>query len=382
MRPQSPKGHYWGSDENILRALNELVIDCHFLNPSASYMSELWHGKQPHRLKFIQLSTDSFVKNCIEYISNVAQGKKSPTVEILFNWLPDFSPGALYEFEKLSEKFELRIHGITMQSSEAIEGKSNSEPYIGFNWGISTESVKTIWVPDVSLNEQLIEQKLRKWVDFQTSDNRRTNSKSLTPNRNGKMQIGFFGQLSGYRGVGEFLIAALFNPGVHFKLRGSGFTSRLSWRPYGLKIFRYRNFKSNLIFAVTFSALSLVIAQFRRLPNVDFTDSPFLEESELNFAINSCDAVFICSKNRPGSGIVVKALNSGVPVIWNGKTGNLFELLNEAYPSGRFSYIDLFLPNALKSKIRTLEIPDAVYTWEEFKSELAAIFKNSTDLSF
>jgi hypothetical protein len=362
-RPLENTGHYWAADKHIIMALSESGHNFDFISPSAQFMfSELGSFKHQNSC-FTEISEMNFVQESFFHIRTQIDSRKLDRIIVFISWIPDLDKNELKLLSSLSERCEVSIVGISMQTPEAISGDPISEPYFGYKTASEIPNFKVLWVPDIEIrNSPLLTFQLRNWIDFQ----------SFTPAGNEKRtnKVGFFGQLSGYRGLGEALILGLMNPKLRVFIRGSGFSMRTVWRPFKRKIYRYSNFKANPVFSLIFSFVSIGLSLLRHLPNIQFNPDPFSDEAQLNDSISKCNSIFICCKNRPGSGIVMKALASGVPVLWNGYEGNLFQILKAHYPEGQFNYYELFIPGRMRKKINTLKRPSPIVTWEAFRSEI------------
>ena len=367
-RPYESSGHYWATNLTILNALNELNLTYDYISPSAELMSNEVTKSILGDHSFTIIVENDFVLNAINYLVKKISLWKTEQFVIFISWIPDFNSEELNRLAEISEVFNVTFVGISMQTKESIAGNSNAEPYVGYETTSAIRNFKILWVPEISPKVDPRDSlQIRHWIDFQSFKPAVGEREIAT--------VSFFGQLSGFRGLGEILILGLTNPSFRIFIRGSGFSPRTAWRPYKRKIYRYSSFKANPVFSIIFTLISISLGFLRNLPNVDFIDEPFETEEDLNLAISKSGSIFICCKSRPGSGIVMKALASGVPVIWNGYEGNLFEILNRFYPEGRFEYYELFIPGRMRKKAKELNRPNPPFTWEDYKTELATILR-------
>ncbi len=366
--PHLSEGHHWVVDRIIRRALRELQLAYVFINPSANLAKSEDLISESDEYRYIQVENhDSIMNDVRNWIQNDLCRKGLLSAVILIPWLPQFNETSLKELLLLQEVIDLSIVGITMHSLESMRGDTTDAQY-QFQELFERESAfKILWVGDNIPDSLTSKDYIRQWPGYAESFPARKNE--------GRLSIGFFGMLSAERGLGEMLILALFNPKLSVIIRGYSFRRLFVWKPSKYSYLRYSNWREKRCLSLCFAFISILISNLRFLPNVSFSDKPFATEDELSYAISECSAVFYCPKLISGSGITMKCLAGGTPVVWNGIEGYAVDVLRNSFPEGFFRYRDLFVPNRITSKILSFQglTPTSPYDWPMFVREISEL---------
>jgi hypothetical protein len=354
----------------IRRAFRELEIEYVFINPSAEIarLEDLVDFREKYRY-FALAEEESFIFDAINWISRDIKKRRLRSATIFIPWLPQFTEVQLRSLLSLQDVIELAIFGVTMRSVESLKSPKKIPRFQFQELFESEEAFKILWIDDETPEALTSIGFMREWPQYAESLQIKKKENSLT--------LGFFGMLSAERGMGEVLILALFNPKLQVVIRGYSYRKFFSWKPARYSYLRYTNWREKKFLSLFFGFVSLLISQLRYLPNVSFSNTPFSTEEELSGAISDSSAVFYCAKLSHGSGISMKSLASGVPVLWNGKEGNAVRLLRKSFPQGYFRVIDLFVLNRMASRVLSFEDfkPTSPYDWSGFVEELS-VMKN------
>jgi len=164
---------------------------------------------------------------------------------------------------------------------------------------------------------------------------------SKTPNC-----ISFFGGLTFERGLGDFLVLALFNPFIKFKIIGNGEINRSFYRHK-----KYLSKYQTPFYWVSSLLVSYFFKLLTSLPNVGYSPNYIFEEHvdlETSIAYSEC---IYASTIRSGieSGIARLALHFGTPVITKDSEGLLHELLTIEFAIGRIGNRTIILRNKLRA---------------------------------
>jgi hypothetical protein len=166
----------------------------------------------------------------------------------------------------------------------------------------------------------------------------------------GRNEVNFFGELTFKRGVGLFLLLALLNPTVKFRLVGNGVINRSLFRSdrYVSKLQTpFRWFMGLLI--------SIFLSKLKKLPNISlFEDYYFTRHEDLEKDLSDRHFVFYSAKfSGLSSGIVNMALHYGIRMLYVTGNSPASDLLINNFPAGAMRWFDFF-PFALKRKLRRL----------------------------
>jgi hypothetical protein len=372
-------GHFWPASNNLIYAFRSLGKDVTFINPSASAcISEQrnMHKKINFRnsdktnlypAEIVYKSDKSFLKAASDLILEQRKLNKGD-IQIVFSWLPQFNSIELDAFyDSVVDKVE-GIAAISNFSTDYVLGKKFKEKLtheILFSKIPVKKKILWVWTSE---NFSDCNQLIRSLPEFHTTS-------VSAPEIKRREGVGFYGILSPFRGIGEFLLVSLFNPKTTFIAQGAGYHWSRTWRPFKLRIMRYRKAFLNPPAFLISVIVSSVISFIRLRKNVKFTYQPFFSENELEVEIASREAIFYASKLPLSSGIVLTSLASGTPVIWLGSKGPLVDLLLKKFPEGRLRYWEMFIPNRVRNKLKILKSSkaEAVYTFDDYRNELNLI---------
>jgi len=376
---RAPTGHFWPASNHLIYAFRTLNQDVTFINPTAimcfqeqinlqtkiNFNSNVDTKFYPKDINFE--NNQLFLKEASIIINNWCETEKK-ICKVVFSWLPQFNENELEFFLDSINIDLITLAAITNFSSEYILGKKTREIFTHQSFfGELKVKNKTLWVwsenPYAQLNNSI-----RKLPEFHTVSARNVES-------NQRKGIGFYGILSPFRGIGEFILISFFNPKIFFVAQGSSFHWSRSWRPYKFRFMRYRKFYSNPIAYLINISVSTLISSFRFSRNLEMTYHAFPTENELEEAIASREALFYFYKLPFSSGIVLTALASGTPVIWMGTHGPLVDLLTKTIPQGKLKYWEIFVPHRLQFKLAQVKQAKVkeVYTFIDYRNELKTI---------
>jgi hypothetical protein len=363
-----PFGHFWNSDFDIRKALRELKIGYTYLNPTANLgqtedktaSSEKWQYKNI-------ADGENFIGECLKFIVEDQKTSRSSNIKIFLPWVPMFTSTDLQKLSDFKTRKEISIFGLSMPTSDSTLGNIEKYRYYGQEMFENNSNFKLLWVGEIPVLRTDLNLKILQWVDF-------IDFKPAKPLRDHN-KISFFGLLGQQRGIAEILLIALFNPQTSIEIQGYSYSKIRIFRPFKFKSLRYSNWKQKPWLAIPFSLLSLLIDLLRYLPNVTFSDKPFPNEAELSDAISMTGATFYHAKYSYGSGITMKSLNSGIPVIWIGIEGYAVKILMKHFPEGRINYHEVLIPGRISKKLRKISslVPTSPYTWEDYVANLAIL---------
>lgn len=364
--PVLESGHFWQQDFYFRKFFRALGIAYAFVNPSAPYAKVQDGIGENSEFHYFQIDEgEQFVGRTIDLIRKDMKSRDITSACLFFPWLPQFSSDQLMEFSTLSSHVNLSITGVSVRAPNAIWGGSSEiETFVHQNLFLQ-DPFKLLWIGE-SVPDHLINSKNIRYL----SEYAETKMDSKEPK---EFDIGFFGMLSPYRGLFEVLVIGLLNPNVRIKIRGYGFAKHRIWRPIKFRFFRYSSWKENLLFALFFSAASIFIGLIRFLPNIDFSGKPFPREEDLDEAISDCKTLLYCPKLLHGSGLMTKSFSAGIPILWNGLSGQAYNFLNSNYPEGNFRYWEIFVPGKISRKLRSLPPlePHESRMWDKVFVELS-----------
>jgi hypothetical protein len=356
-------GHHWVVDSYVRKALKELNHSFMYINPSSQLAkSEDGLNGQAENI-YWEIEESSNLRQIYEIIKAHSTKNNLAQATILFTWLPQFAIDDLAQL-KFCALPELRIAAITLLSEQSINREKSEIRYYGQELFTKNSNFKILWTGENIPNYLSNNSFLRQLPDYHS------NPRALE-DRIGN-NLSFFGQLSAFRGATEILLIALFNPTLKVKIKGYGFHSTRIFRPVRIKKLRYSSWRDNVFLAIMFSLVSIPVSFLRFLPNIDFSNVPFKSEEELGKAIADSGAIFYCPKFPHGSGITMKSLASGVPILWNGLPGHAQKILSEKSPFGEFKYYEIFIPNRISRKlfkVRNCRTSPA-YDWSDFLDEI------------
>lgn len=365
-------GHFWTQDSYLRKAFSEENVEFVFLSPDADLAraeDNIAGIQQCGYYEKLQGREFTFV-NVIEYLRQEILVQSLDKVVLLFSWLPQISEADLRIIETLCELVETKVVGIAPVNAAVVLGQVSDYRYYFEKEFEKTKAERVLWVWDdvesySSATTRPYIRRLPEYQSFQRLD--------LREDKN--LSVSFFGMLSPFRGVAEILLIALFNPKLQILIRGHGFVPWKTWRPFKNKLFRYQNWKQKPLVSLFSIAISTLISGFRFLPNVNLINLSFPTENDLDEAISKANIVFYGAKLPLSSGIALKALASGIPVVWFGEEGEAFNFLIQNSKEGRIAYHEIFVYNRIYKKVLALQNfrPAGVFTWEEYKKEVISI---------
>jgi hypothetical protein len=296
--------------------------------------------------------------------------KRERTV-VIFTWLPS-NTNEFYEafFSRVTNS-NISFFGIsTLKSSSVINYDENYsfELQETFN---KYENCKVIWIWHEPNMIEGIGKKLRRLPEFHSN----TIDHKFSIASDNEISLNFYGGLSSFRGLGEILLIALFNPSLSVKIKGYGFSKFKIWRPTKYKLFRYSKWQKSPGIAVLIAVMSLAISTLRHLPNVRFDATPFESEEEFLIAISNSKFVFVGCKLPHSSGVALASLAAGVPVIWFGVKGEAVRTLANAIPEGLIRYHEIFIPGRIKRKLKNSSVSGSkiIHSWESMVKEIGYV---------
>ena len=362
-------GHFWAWDGQIRKAYVEAKIKYTYLNPSAKKAEIEDSNIFEKNDSYIDIADgESFVEECIKFISEDLMRTNTKKAVLMIPFLSQFSENQILEFINIDKKVraEVVIAGITLHTKEATFWQPSRFRYSYQELFENNENCKILWVGENIPNNLKQFKFIRELPDYMDS----------------KIKIGkrgsalcFFGSLNAYRGITEILIAALFNPRMKVKIKGHGYANHLIWRPIKFDLLKFGSWKEKPFVAIPVNVVAYLLSFLKFLPNVDFENSPFPTEAELEKAISESAAMFYCAKLPYGSGIVNKTLFVGKPIIWMGTRGRAYEVLKDKFPNGRISYGEIFIPNRIQKKLgKVVELKSQpAINWDQFVSEITIV---------
>jgi hypothetical protein len=278
-----------------------------------------------------------------------------------------FSYGEIEVLARSNFESEVSIVGISIPTTESLMGKNSLRTYYSQEIFEKYDQCKMLWVgekPQVYKDSPL---HLVQWVDFLYSD-------PIDKNRH-LDKLSFYGLLSAHRGISEIFLIALFNPKLKVEIKGYGYSALRTFRPFKRKIFRYKSWKSKIWFSLPFILISVFISGLRFLPNISFSNKPFESEKDLSKSLSMTGALFYFAKLPYGSGLVMKSLVSGLPVLWIGDSGYAHDLLQKNFNAGKVNYHEVFIPgrvhNKFKSVVKLTSKPPL--TWQDYLNNLSKL---------
>jgi glycosyltransferase involved in cell wall biosynthesis len=358
-------GHHWQMAANFRKVFLESENDFIFINPCADKAREADSTLLNNVGYYSYVNVESgknFYLNALSEVDKLARSNPGRHLNLIFLWLPELPANDLNAFIRLTTIHSISISGISF----ALDPSSGSEEFYFEKEFSESEACKKLWVwVDIPSNRNhIVNSKLRRLPEFVASKKRIQSSDEMT--------IGFFGRLSAERGLPEVLLLALFNPRIRFEIRGSGYLGLYMWRATKYKLLKYTNGKRKPWAAVLSKILNRFYFLLRRLPNVDFNPTSFNHHDEFEHAIANCSAVFYAAKLPITSGVALTSLASGTPLIWLGSKGEAVKQFLAAFPEGRISTWELFIPKRIERKLQKLSKlePKEIYSWDAFKTEI------------
>ncbi len=362
-------GHFWKVTLDFYEALTALNLEFSVLTPTPGELTKAREGRITSVCAEVQ-KVPSILEERIEFFEkfltclNMELGK---TV-VIFTWLPADPPEFYEDFFSRIENQNVSLYAIsTLKSTSVIDYNEN----YSFELQETFEKYsccKVLWVwhePNKLVNP---ENKVRRLPEFHSV---KTNTK-LSNENSEQLSLSFYGGLSSFRGLGEILLIALFNPGLSIRIKGYGYSKYRVWRPVKSKLFRYSRWQQKPLIAMFIASVSLIISTLRYLPNVAFDPIPFRNEEEFLKEINTSKFCFIGCKLPHSSGVALSSLAAGVPVIWFGDKGEAVRTLIMSSPSGRIDYGDIFVIGRIKKMLTNFNCFNSkeVFSWESMLQEI------------
>jgi len=166
-----------------------------------------------------------------------------------------------------------------------------------------------------------------------------------------KTVIGFFGKLSFDRGLFDFLLSVFFNPKLHYRISGYGFSRKHIYRSRNFVSMRQTPFSGMLSLVLNYSVQLAFLSR-----RVEFSQTYYKDEVEMVSDMQSCSAVFFsCARSPYSSGLVYQSLAAGIPVVWNPGNSAMAYVLEESFSVGRITFRDLFRLNRLFDLVKEVK---------------------------
>jgi hypothetical protein len=290
---------------------------------------------------------------------------------VIFTWLPSNTPEFYSNlFSKITNK-DVAFFGISTLKSSSVLNYDKNYSFELQEIFDEYENFKVMWVWHEPNRNEFSGTKLRRLPEFHSVNI----DSNLLNKKNDSIRLNFYGGLNSFRGLGEILLIALFNPRLAISIKGYGFSKFKVWRPVKFKFFIYSKWRQKPLAAIFIALVSLLLSTLRYLPNVEFDPEPFESQDEFEKAIATSNFVFYGCKLPHSSGLALTALAAGVPVIWFGEKGEAVRILEKAYPAGRINYRDIFVVGRVKKILKNSNgyLPKSVFTWEMMLEEISTI---------
>jgi hypothetical protein len=166
-----------------------------------------------------------------------------------------------------------------------------------------------------------------------------------------KTVIGFYGKLSFDRGLFDFLLSVFFNPKLHYRISGYGFSRKHIYRSRNFVSMRQTPFSGMLSLVLNYSVQLAFLSR-----RVEFSQTYYKDEVEMVSDMQSCSAVFFsCARSPYSSGLVYQSLAAGIPVVWNPGNSAMAYVLEESFSVGRITFRDLFRLNRLFDLVKEVK---------------------------
>jgi len=368
--PKLDRGHFWVVDGYIRRALRELAIPYTYLNLSAKQAHEEDGFPEDSSFRYRNAENyENYLEESVRFIESEFETNREINNVICVTWLPQFSEIEMEKILNLARTTSAHVVGISLPTPDVLIGSEKENYRYVHEKFFSRQSRNYLWVGENEIANRNSNSNIRFIPEY--------GEVSEITSREKGWDLSFFGQLSSYRGLSEILFTALFNPKLKIRIKGYSFAQHRTWRPIRQKLFRYKNWRTNPIFSVIFSGISIPISLLRFLPNVSFSNTPFATEDDLDEAMLETRAMFYGAKLPHGSGIMTKSLSAGIPIIWTGWEGQAFSFLKSNFEPGYVKFYEFFLPNRVRrilKELPTLE-PKKNEMWRKFVLEVAFLGK-------
>ncbi len=205
-------------------------------------------------------------------------------------------------------------------------------PFVFYTWDQKANEINH---PNISY--------LKEYIFYESTRNEKRKTISLAPK-----SISFFGGLTFERGLGDFLVLALFNPFIRFKIVGNGEVNRSFYRSK-----TYLSRSQTPVYWISSLFKSFFFMLLTRLPNVEYCPNYIFDKHvNLEAAVSNSECIYMSTeKSGIDSGIARMALFFGTPVITKDSEGPLYELLSLEFALGMLGYRNFFLRKKLRSFI-------------------------------
>lgn len=335
-------GHFWLVTNQFVTILNLIQEDFVLVTPSPEKVAEEFNlSNENSCVEILRYTREhswvEFLQS--EIVPRVNQSKEKNI--LLFTWLPSISE---YDFLKLLSQIEsghTSVVGISTLKQSSVINYGDDYKFEYQEIFEKSDKCKILWVWHTPNARFRGNSKIRRLPEYHPASVRKKQKKQ---NTSSKKTIGFFGGLNSMRGLSEILLIGLFNPKLEVRVKGYGFSAFRTWRFYKYPWTRYTSWRKNPIIAIGNCLLSLVISILRFLPNVDFDIKPFVDEAMIDEYMLSIDYFFYGGKTPHSSGMSLKALASGVPVVWFGKVGEAVRILKMHSTELEIRYWEIFIP--------------------------------------
>jgi hypothetical protein len=365
-------GHFWKITSDFHAALTHLNLKFILMSPTPDMeINESAYYSTVSRINIEKIPLNSEDKNLFfDSFANKLNTVKEKSV-VIFTWLPSNTPEFYSNlFSKITNK-DVAFFGISTLKSSSVLNYDKNYSFELQEFFDEYENFKVMWVWHEPNRHEFSGTKLRRLPEFHSVNI----DSNLLNKKNDSIRLNFYGGLSSFRGLGEILLIALFNPRLAISIKGYGFSKFKVWRPVKFKYFIYLKWRQKPLAAIFIALVSLLLSTLRYLPNVEFDPEPFESQDEFEKAIATSNFVFYGCKLPHSSGLALTALAAGVPVIWFGEKGEAVRILEKAYPAGRINYRDIFVVGRVKKILKNSNgyLPKSVFTWEMMLEEISTI---------
>lgn len=365
-------GHFWKVTSDFYNALSLLNLEFILLTPTPDVEIKDHEGELSSTCAARQ-AIPTVIEDRIQYFEDflILLNMKRERTVVIFTWLPSNTNEFYEAFFSRVNNSNISFFGIsTLKSSSVINYNENYSFDLQETFN-KYENCKVIWIWHEPNMIEGIGKKLRRLPEFHSN---KLDFKFLIDSED-EISLNFYGGLSSFRGLGEILLIALFNPSLSVKIKGYGFSKFKVWRPTKYKLFRYSKWQKSPFVAVFIAVMSLVVSILRYLPNVKFDARPFGSEEEFLIAISNSKFVFVGCKLPHSSGVALASLAAGVPVIWFGTKGEAVRTLVNAVPEGLIRYHEIFVPGRIKKKLKSSSISGSkmIHSWESMVEEIGYV---------
>jgi hypothetical protein len=365
-------GHFWKVTTDFCNAISSLNLDFKLLTPTPkSEIKDLKILASSHCLEVVKIPTNLDQRN--EFFENFIKllNQKLDKTVVIFTWLPSNTHNFYENLFSRIVNANISIFGISTLTSSSVMNYDENYSFELQDIFEKYANCKVLWVWHEPNKIRGNGSKLRRLPEFH-SNLKKFKFSNVSDN---KLNLNFFGGLNSFRGFGEILLIALFNPDLIINIKGYGYSKYKIWRPMKNKLFRYSRWQQKPLIAALIALTSLTISFLRYLPNVKFDPTSFKSEEEFLQAISFSQFIFIGCKLPHSSGVALASLSAGVPVIWFGEKGEAVRILRKSSPMGQIKYRDIFVYGRITKLLKGSNQfnPKTVFSWEMMLDEIRHI---------